>query len=481
MPKKVKQETLNGRLFILNRMKYVISERQYGLLIEQSAVLSQFYDKNTENWARENPHAAMTITALATSFLPGVGLYIASGIGFAEAKMFYDEGDKTTAALTAVFSILPLIGSIVLKIPGVKQLGTKGMAALASKLKSGGQLTKTELEVADGIAKNSKLIESEVKSLSSKLSPNIKQIEKLKPKYIKRFGQQSYDNQLGKFLKNEINVDEFINTLSSGKKTGLVQGVKGVVMSADEISKITDMAQKVANGQKTNGILKIKVGDSVEDVLVNFVNVNDDTIASAGLTSDWGKKLTLNVKNLPKNVEDIKRVIYHEITHMKDPAPQFMKQNTKTGKYYVSGSGTQFADEASELMNKAKQIQQNTPKGQKLPKEYYDLKNRAEKLFSKYEYSPSERLANNQMIFNSIPDKINSVIKNYSSRYGKKKAVEVLNSILTFLKGGGGNIDDVIGARQVEYINNLKKVDLKKYNDLIKKIFQEVENVKAQL
>jgi hypothetical protein len=214
---------------------------------------------------------------------------------------------------------------------------------------------------------------------------------------------------------------------------------------------------------------------------VNFVNVNDDTIASAGLTSDWGKKLTLNVKNLPKNVEDIKRIIYHEITHMKDPAPQFIRQNTKTGKYYVSGSGTQFADEASELMSKAKQIQQNTPKGQKLPKEYYDLKNRAEKLFSKYEYSPSERLANNQMIFNSIPDKINSVIKNYSSRYGKKKAVEVLNSILTFLKGGGGNIDNVIGARQVEYINNLKKVDLNKYNDLIKKIYQEVENVKTQL
>ena len=474
-------------MFILNRMKYIITESQYRIISEQfetmpgtsTRVAQTLIGKGGRPMTAHDSLA--TAAAVASLFTGGLGYILPIVFGTADAGLYFSEGDTKTASVVGGLSLLPFVGKVVSKIPGVKELGTKGMALLANKLSSGTKLTNLESQVVKGISENKALITQELETASTKLKPVAESIQSLKPKYISKFGQQAYDVQLGKFLRNEIGKDDFIKILSSNKKSAVVQGVKGVVMSADEISKITDMAQKVANGQKANGILKIKVGDSVEDVVVNFVNVNDDTIASAGLTSDWGKKLTLNVKNLPKNVEDIKRVIYHEITHMKDPTPQFMKQNPKTGKYYVSGSGTQFADEASELMSKAKQIQQNTPKGQKLPKEYYDLKNRAEKLFSKYEYSPSERLANNQMIFNSIPDKINSVIKNYSSRYGKKKAVEVLNSILTFLKGGGGNIDNVIGARQVEYINNLKKVDLKKYNDLIKKIFQEVENVKAQL
>jgi hypothetical protein len=470
-------------------MKYIITESQYRIISEQFETMPGNSTRVAQTLIGRGGRPMTTHDSLATAaavaslFTGGLGYILPIVFGTADAGLYFSEGDTKTASVVGGLSLLPFVGKVVSKIPGVKELGTKGMALLANKLSSGTKLTNLESQVVKGISENKALITQELETASTKLKPVAESIQSLKPKYISKFGQQAYDVQLGKFLRNEIGKDDFIKILSSNKKSAVVQGVKGVTMTSDEIGKITTMAQKTVNGQNASGVLSVNVNGEAKDIVINFTKMGpkDGPVAVAGLTKNWGPQITFYVKKLPKDVDEVRRIIYHEVTHIKDQTPQFMKQNVKTGEYYVTGSGTPFANKADEFYKKAKQIKLNTPKGQELPKEYYDLVKKGDELFSKYEYSPSERLANNQMIFNSIPDKINSVIKNYSSRYGKKKAVEVLNSILTFLKGGGGNIDNVIGARQVEYINNLKKVDLKKYNDLIKKIFQEVENVKAQL
>jgi len=313
------------------------------------------------------------------------------------------------------------------------------------------------------------------------VSPLMKQVESLKPNYIKQFGQQKYNELVSKLTSKQISKEQFLKDLSSTKQTGPVQGVKGVVMTPDEIVKITKMSEKIAVGQLPSGTLKINKNGSPENIIVTFVRQKNDYVASAGYTTNWEtRKITINVQNLPKNKEEIKRVLYHEVTHLKDPTPAFLKQNKK-GEYYVSGSGTNYANDASKVMNKIKEIEKNTPQGQPYPKEYYDLKNKHKELFSKYEYAPSEKTANFQMIYNSIPDKINQIIKNYSSKFGKKKATETLDSILGYLKGKGGNIQTIIGQRQVDYLNNLKKVDVNQYNDLVKKITQQVESLRTQL
>ena len=295
-----------------------------------------------------------------------------------------------------------------------------------------------------------------VKPIVQSLNPMIRQIQLSKPTYIKQFGQQKYNELLVKLTSKQITKEQFLKELSSTKTTGAVQGVKGVVMTPEEIVKITKMSEKIANGQKPNGILKVKVGNSIEEVFINFVNLNNGNVASAGYTKNWKKQLTFNVKNLPKDKEEIKRIIYHEVTHIKDPAPQILVQ-TKTGQHYMKGSGTQYANQSNDIMKKVKDIENNTPKGQPFSKEYYDLKDKAKKLFSKYEYAPSEKTANFQMIYNSIPDKINAILKDYSLKFGKKKATDTLDSILGYLKGKGGNIQTIIGQRQVDYLNNLKK------------------------
>lgn len=312
------------------------------------------------------------------------------------------------------------------------------------------------------------------------VSPLMKQVESLKPNYIKQFGQQKYNELVSKLTSKQISKEQFLKDLSATKQTGPVQGVKGVLMTPEELVKVTKMSEKIAAGQLPSGILQLKIGSSIQNVVVDFVKQNTNTVAMAGITKDWGPKLTINVKNLPKNKEEVKRILYHELTHMKDPTPKFLRQNKKGG-WYVSGSGTNYVNDAGKVMDKIKEIEKNTPKGQPLPKEYYDLKNQHKELFSKYEYAPNEKTANFQMIYNSIPDKINAILKDYSLKFGKKKATETLDSILGYLKGKGGNIQTIIGQRQVDYLNNLKKVDVNQYNDLVKKITQQVESIRTQL
>ena len=97
-------------------------------------------------------------------FIPVIGPFLAMGFGLGDAALYAKEGDKTSAGISAAFSLLPGIGAIAKKIPGIKQLGKEGMEQLGKKVvgKEAGALTKTEKEVLDGIGKNQKIIQREV-------------------------------------------------------------------------------------------------------------------------------------------------------------------------------------------------------------------------------------------------------------------------------------------------------------------------------
>jgi hypothetical protein len=155
-------------------MKIVISESQYGRLFEQVATLGPVggYDwqkpeaivKGFE-MAGLSPHTVLAITEIGSAFIPVIGPIISMGVGAADAALYYKEGDKSSAALAAVFAVLPGIGSVVTKkIPGIITLGQKGMSKLASKIIKGEKtFTPLEAQVAKQIEKESQLIKSEVK------------------------------------------------------------------------------------------------------------------------------------------------------------------------------------------------------------------------------------------------------------------------------------------------------------------------------
>ena len=117
-------------------------------------------------------HDLMQIFAIGAAFIPVVGPFISIGIGLADALAYADEGKNGEAGVSAFFALLPGIGSVVSKIPGIKQLGQKGMQALVVKLASKAPLDVVEQGVIKGINLNKELIKQEtnsvVKSMASK-------------------------------------------------------------------------------------------------------------------------------------------------------------------------------------------------------------------------------------------------------------------------------------------------------------------------
>lgn len=165
-------------------MKYIISERQYNLLIEQPIGLGPVggYDyqkpkaimKSFEMTGLE-PHTIMTIAAIGSAFIPVIGPLISAGIALGDAAIYAKEGDMKTAGMAVMFAFLPGIGKVASEIPAIAKLGVKGMSTLASKLSKGQKITDpTELAAVKGISENIDLVKSSldthVKSLAQQAS-----------------------------------------------------------------------------------------------------------------------------------------------------------------------------------------------------------------------------------------------------------------------------------------------------------------------
>jgi hypothetical protein len=113
----------------------------------------------------KDKHTILTILQIGTSFIPYVGPFISSGIGLYDAKTYYDEGDKKTAGLIAMFSIIPGIGGLASKL-GLTKWSAKALGQIGKKISLGKKLTPVEISVANKVVQNNKLIQSEVKKFS---------------------------------------------------------------------------------------------------------------------------------------------------------------------------------------------------------------------------------------------------------------------------------------------------------------------------
>jgi hypothetical protein len=173
-------------------VKYIISERQFStwksFLVEQKDFKMDFSSMpmtpgfparkktgtTSENmWGDQ--HTANLVFGIAAAFIPVIGPFISAGIGLSDAALYYKEGDTKTAGMIAMFSLLPGVGVIANRIPVIRQLGVKGMSALASKLSKGQKITDPiELQVINGIIKNVDLVKSslntQVKTMAQQAS-----------------------------------------------------------------------------------------------------------------------------------------------------------------------------------------------------------------------------------------------------------------------------------------------------------------------
>jgi hypothetical protein len=175
-------------------MKIIITESQHNFLLEQMPEPgdkgyevekpTKAQQKRSDDYEEEfgiknqptnvsidgfyNPkdkHTILTILQIGTAFIPFVGPFISSGIGLYDAKTYYDEGDKKTAGLIAMFSVIPGIGGLASKL-GLTKWSAKALGQIGKKISLGQKLSPVEIQVANKVAQNNKLIQSEVQKLS---------------------------------------------------------------------------------------------------------------------------------------------------------------------------------------------------------------------------------------------------------------------------------------------------------------------------
>lgn len=472
-------------------MKIIISESQYKLIREQSMMGWDIgLPQNVRNDAIKgmndmySSHGVNSILQIVTAFIPVFGPFISAGIGFLDAKAYWDEDDKNSAVITAVLSTIPLI----MEIPGVKQLTSKMISSIVSKIKNGGKgLTAEEQVVLKSISDNKSKITPKLNSVASKMNGVVNEVKSLKPNFIKKFGQEKYDNLLKDFISGKIDKETFINNLNlKSIKPSSVAVSRGVTMSAKEFSKIDELIPKIKLEKEIKTTLEItKNGEKQEIIIIVKPNPKSSNIATKTLV-DWNDAIEFNSSQLKKlSDSDIKQVVYHEVTHIKDPTPQFFKQS-KSGDYYLTGSGTQYANDAEKLyQNQIQKIKERIKNGEPLEKEYQALMDKYYKLFSKYQFSPSEVIANNQMIINNLTSKTNELLTNYPKNYGVKKVRGMLGNLLGYLKGKnnlGKDASSIFGEKIGKtYLDDLYKLDKQKYQEFVKKLTQQIQDIQQQI
>jgi hypothetical protein len=169
-------------------MKIVITEDQYRLILEQKSdyamdrqsnaiarasgirnqkdydTVNRITKKAEDSLLNIDKHTAMTILQIGTAFIPFVGPFISAGIGLADAAMYYNEGDKKTAGLVGIFSMIPGVGGLSSKM-GLGKWSAKALGEIGKKISFGSKLTPIESQVANRVAQYKQLIQTEMNKI----------------------------------------------------------------------------------------------------------------------------------------------------------------------------------------------------------------------------------------------------------------------------------------------------------------------------
>lgn len=195
---------------IFINMKIIISESQFNTLNEQVLLGAGLgLMRPTAKVVTKYPHEFNAVASIATSFIPVVGPFISAGIGILDASMYYKEGDKTSAAISGLFSLIPFIG----KIPGVKDAVPAVWKTIASKVSSAAKLTPFEAELVKQIAGNASSIQTLIVSASQKLSSVSKELARLKPVFVKKYGLEAYEKLMKDFITGVTDKTSFLQRL----------------------------------------------------------------------------------------------------------------------------------------------------------------------------------------------------------------------------------------------------------------------------
>lgn len=140
-------------------IKRVIEEQSMGGMATPQA-FAQYSTEGASALLKLDPHTRNMILGIGLAFVPYVGPLLSAGIGLYDAKLYMDEGDKYTAGLVGMFSLLP--GAGLLGKLGLGKWTAKTLIPIARKIKLGQKLFPAEAEVVKKITQNKQLIQNEL-------------------------------------------------------------------------------------------------------------------------------------------------------------------------------------------------------------------------------------------------------------------------------------------------------------------------------
>jgi hypothetical protein len=455
-------------------MNIVIKESQHKFLLEQSMGGGFTPQRQSNDMAKINKegldHNISTIFQIASAFIPVVGPFISAGIGLLDAAQYYKEGDKESASLTAVFSMIPFIG----KIPGVKELGSKGMSLLSSKLSKGVKtFSPAEIKVLNAIKQNESLVKQGLENASAKLTPVTKSVVAFKPKFIAKYGQQRYDELLQSYISNKITKEGFLNNLksASGNTSKFanfsVQG--GIKFLQSELKSMDDLVPYIKNGTFGSYNIKLNINGVLKDVDVVLVDMPKKNWEGLASGTD---KIFMNVSKLKgATKEKIKQTLYHEAAHIKDPS-MVSKKLRKSYMDIQNAEKTQIS-KYKDAYNKSIETGKGADEVINAGEKYKDL-------YQRYLYHPQEIIANNQMVLNNMTSELNTIVQ----KFGTKGAKNILDELVGYTSGKNTLSKEALGLlgnEGVGHLNGLYRYNKKYYQDFIKKIAKQSEYLKSQL
>jgi hypothetical protein len=205
-------------------MKYIITERQYRLLSEQSMTgwanyVPQEKQKDViKGWDEGlSSHNMNTMLGIASVMVPVIGPILTAAIGVGDSLKYFQEGKTKTATIGLLFSLIPLSAKLLRLVPELSQIGLRGSVALVEKLISNSKLVPAETQILKKIATNKNVIETELKSIGALLKPVEPIISKYKQSYISKFGEAKYTTLLSQYISKQINQDQFSKSLAYSK------------------------------------------------------------------------------------------------------------------------------------------------------------------------------------------------------------------------------------------------------------------------
>ena len=303
-------------------MNIVITEQQYRLILEQrSDAAMDAQAKAINSLPSEYKHTLMTILGIGTAFIPFVGPFIAMGIGISDAKMYYDEGDKKTAALVGILSAIPAIGGLAIKL-GLSQWTAKALGELGKKISLGSKLLPEEMSAAKKIAENKNLILSEINKIKSSF--------KTKPSFANSGGSKGLVTVTGGYSKNipetvkvflqkrpNIKVNDlFFNTINNRKEN--------ILSSLKDIKKLG----QVNGGSQIKGEY-----NGVDIALTNLKNMSETISKNKNFNLksfiENAYKARYDVSEIQKSIPRNETGVWNNLEHIKDSVDILIKSLEK--------------------------------------------------------------------------------------------------------------------------------------------------------